>query len=362
MGQTLTHGIYLPDEGERNCYNGLAANWQLLDGAVGTIAEHTTALAGKAPLVHTHTKSDITDFPVYGTTAGTICEGNDSRLSDARTPVAHTHSKADITDLFNSVNTWTALNSYNQSIQITANFDIGTAPSSDVYGGFNFGNGTSNIGNITSRINSSGATYSRLYIGNKFANGTLDPNGTWKYVELQVGLRANGDRFIYTDGLWRNNLIPYDSTVSIGDSNHQWNNLYAKRVNTQSVNGVNPGALSFPSGNNSDAITVDITDWYIQDPDYPDDPTKKILDAANHKVDTAVPGWLHINFPNVAGNWAYARKYAAGTNMDLQRIADGAASSDFVNVALIFPIYLSCYVRIKAKTATVRIFPCLGNV
>ena len=41
MGQTLTHGIYLPDEGERNCYNGLAGNWTILDGAVGTVAEHT---------------------------------------------------------------------------------------------------------------------------------------------------------------------------------------------------------------------------------------------------------------------------------------------------------------------------------
>jgi hypothetical protein len=32
----------------------------------------------------------------YGTTAGTACEGNDSRLSDARTPTAHTHALADI--------------------------------------------------------------------------------------------------------------------------------------------------------------------------------------------------------------------------------------------------------------------------
>ena len=102
MGQTLTHGVYLPDEGERNCYAGLAANWQILDTSVGTVAEHTTQIAGKAPLVHTHTKADITDFPVYGTTAGTICEGNDSRLSDARTPVAHTHTKSDVTDLLNS--------------------------------------------------------------------------------------------------------------------------------------------------------------------------------------------------------------------------------------------------------------------
>lgn len=38
------------------------------------------------PSSHTHTKSQITDFPSYGTTAGTICQGNDSRLSDARTP------------------------------------------------------------------------------------------------------------------------------------------------------------------------------------------------------------------------------------------------------------------------------------
>ena len=38
------------------------------------------------PSSHTHTKSQITDFPAFGTTAGTICQGNDSRLSDARTP------------------------------------------------------------------------------------------------------------------------------------------------------------------------------------------------------------------------------------------------------------------------------------
>ena len=33
----------------------------------------------------------------FGTTANTFCEGNDSRLSDARTPTAHTHSASDIT-------------------------------------------------------------------------------------------------------------------------------------------------------------------------------------------------------------------------------------------------------------------------
>lgn len=35
----------------------------------------------------------------FGTTSGTFCAGNDSRLSDARTPTTHTHTMADITDL-----------------------------------------------------------------------------------------------------------------------------------------------------------------------------------------------------------------------------------------------------------------------
>ena len=61
-------------------------------------SEVDTLLNGKADTSHTHSKSQITDFPSYGTTANTICEGNDSRLSDARTPTSHTHTKSEITD------------------------------------------------------------------------------------------------------------------------------------------------------------------------------------------------------------------------------------------------------------------------
>lgn len=32
----------------------------------------------------------------FGTTAGTVCQGNDSRLSDARTPTAHSHTKSEV--------------------------------------------------------------------------------------------------------------------------------------------------------------------------------------------------------------------------------------------------------------------------
>lgn len=72
------------------------------------------------PSTHNHTKAQITDFahshtttdigaePAFskntafnknfGSVAGTVTEGNDARLSNARTPLAHTHTKSQITD------------------------------------------------------------------------------------------------------------------------------------------------------------------------------------------------------------------------------------------------------------------------
>lgn len=51
-----------------------------------------TGLSGGGDLT-----ADRTLAVVFGTTAGTVCQGNDARLSDARTPTAHTHAAADIT-------------------------------------------------------------------------------------------------------------------------------------------------------------------------------------------------------------------------------------------------------------------------
>ena len=238
MSTTLTNGLKLPDKGSVDWYADMQSNYTILDGAVGTIAEHTSALSGKAPLVHTHTKSDITDFPAYGNTAGTICEGNDSRLSDARTPVAHTHGKADITDLFNSANTWTKDNTYTQYQNVALNgTEIGVAPTSQNRNGLLFKdkNGV-NIGWLRHQYDTSGDISIEMLVSNKYTNGALDPTGTQVYQGVKQVLTSNGVSYFNWSGYVNNSLYPYTTeTFNIGDSTHQWNNLYAKGYYYNSV-------------------------------------------------------------------------------------------------------------------------------
>ena len=228
MSTTLTNGLKLPDKGSVDWYADMQSNYTILDGAVGTIAEHTSALSGKAPLVHTHTKSDITDFPVYGTTAGTICEGNDSRLSDARTPVAHTHTKGDVTDLFNSANVWSNYNSYSKGIELAGSRYAYILPEF-----------AANYSGISILTNSFGKSV-------KFGSYTVDENSvvsldtTLGFFEIYAG---------YANDVNTVRINPRNAAVAeLGTSNYKWKTL----------NGINPGALSLPDISKYDNVTSQV--------------------------------------------------------------------------------------------------------
>ena len=81
-----------------------------VSGAAPTVSQVSTDLVPMTAIVHapvtvtdsssvnlTLTGQDVTAAAIFGATSGTVCQGNDSRLSDARTPTAHVHSGADIT-------------------------------------------------------------------------------------------------------------------------------------------------------------------------------------------------------------------------------------------------------------------------
>lgn len=242
MGQTLSHGVYLPNEGERNCYAGLASNWQILNTAVGAIAE-------KAPLVHTHTVSQITDFPAYGTTAGTICEGNDSRLSDARTPVAHTHTKSDVTDLFNSANTWSAEQTITNNFYSVkeTNYELGQSyPNGNHLSGLQIKDKNGSIVGLFDIVDRSyGSTEMRITVQQKFDpdSNNRSTSGTVIFSELTIGIAANKTKFINLNADLRG------ANCNLGTATAKWKTL----------NGINPGALSLP-GEYSSSVTEYVTD------------------------------------------------------------------------------------------------------
>lgn len=63
-----------------------------------TAANPTTLTRGAGLTGANYNGASATTWAVaYGTAAGTACQGNDARLSDARTPLAHSHVWADVT-------------------------------------------------------------------------------------------------------------------------------------------------------------------------------------------------------------------------------------------------------------------------
>ena len=98
-----------------------------------------TALSGKAASSHTHGNitnagaigstagvpiitgaSGVLQAGSFGTASGTFCQGNDSRLSNARTPTAHTHDFSDTTDAIVSNGSATLTTSATTQVALTS--------------------------------------------------------------------------------------------------------------------------------------------------------------------------------------------------------------------------------------------------
>ena len=78
MGATLTNGIYLPNEGEKNCYAGLKTNWETLDQKIADIAALQQAVAGALhrEIVASLPTTDIDPNTIYMILSGTSATEN----------------------------------------------------------------------------------------------------------------------------------------------------------------------------------------------------------------------------------------------------------------------------------------------
>lgn len=78
MGQTLENGVYLPSEGERNCYAGLKTNWEILDQKVADVTALQQAVAGALhrEIVESLPTTDINPNTIYMILSGTSATEN----------------------------------------------------------------------------------------------------------------------------------------------------------------------------------------------------------------------------------------------------------------------------------------------
>lgn len=281
------------------------------DGKIGT--------AANLPLI-TGTGGAVTTGS-FGNAANTFCEGNDSRLSDARTPVAHTHGKADITDLFNSANTWTALNGFKKGIWLDGSREAYIFPeNAALYSGLTFATQSYaqsfKFGNFTTSNNEVSFNYSNAYLS--INAGYYSSNGKNK---IEVTTR-NADE------------------SSLGTATYPW----------KTFNGINPGALSLP--------TTDSSKWV--------DLSGSITVNTAYTYTPTVDGWISIELqrPNDLPSAIYIVQ--GSIKAGCYGSAPYVTGDDFIS-SVCMPVRANIAVNIYARGSTSIVssayfMPCQGNV
>ena len=192
MGQTLTNGIYLPDEGERNSYSGLEANWRTLDALILTInGKAAPNIANTWTAAQTFTAGIAGDLTgnVTGTASKAIADEDGTNIKSGYVNVAGNQTVTGNKD-------WTGTNRFagltiKDSVAL-ANGDYGQA--------------------ITYRDNQ----------GNRHAY--IQPyKNTSGVVNLAIGVDNSGSVQL------NSSLIPYATNVlSLGSSSYQWKSVYSQ--------------------------------------------------------------------------------------------------------------------------------------
>ena len=335
MGQTLPNGIYLPAEGERNCYDGLEGNWRSLDGLISTVS-------GKASATHTH--GNIT-------TDGKLATADRVVITDSTK--SFTTSNVTATELG-------YLSGVTSSIQTQLN---AKASDSDVV--HKSGNETIG-GNKT--FTGSNKVYELLpsQNGGNLGNASLlHFNGFFEGVYVYDQIKVNGDRGAWIVPVWAgatsgiqiltaDGIKPVQIGVATTDANNHivldtskgYVNFYTGSsgtdnkvefypVNTaisnlgtstnkwKTLNGINPGALSLPDLSSGTGVS---------------------LSAGANSYSPPSSGWLSINLTGaisvVCGDFCHS-----GTDMISVPVVKG-----------------STYTVTVATSGTAYLFVSQGNV
>lgn len=170
---------------------------------------------------------------------------------------------------------------------------------------------------------SSTLTQYALYLRMYDSNGDLTANDAVIYRLTSSGL----------------NVFPRTSgTDNLGTSDNKWKTL----------NGINPGALSFPANS---YVDIDTTGWTAGG-------TNRVL---INNADPTYPGWLFVRLSNIdpATDYCLVRLFGTG-NGDMS--VYGGHSDKHIMVIAPVPANVAVRVYCSAIPSYCRYYACLGNV
>lgn len=333
MGQTLTNGIFLPNEGERNCYTGLASNWRAIDGYIGGYNVHVADV-----VIHV-SQADRDKWDAVDNKA-------DTTALTAHTGDTTIHVTAE------DKNKWNAVTTKANDADVMHLTGDETSTGKKVFGdmatfdGSYLGNEASANARTAIVVESNRDTHgqSGIYI-TKFrhnkAQGSMSGNDV-VYIAFDVlensvrtnqALRASFTQFV--------NDIPtrviFYSDVNgdrfLGTAAAKWTH----------INGLNPGALSLPDLTAGVDISAYITD---------------ITGASNiNKFTPTADGWVSIGLSNADFIEIYIPSSLIGGSF---------TKSSVNNYGQAFmPVIANKEVRFALKGSSIgwaKFYPCQGNI
>lgn len=204
---------------------------------------------------------------------------------------------------------------------------FGTVPTASAYFGFRYYDSTGNVyGDMLFNSNSNGSNFLRLRCRNTDGTNTYDR-------QVQISVKRDGTT----------QFLPNNSGVTeLGTSGNKW----------KSLNGINPGALSFPS---TPTVDIDTTNW-----------DKRATNGVIGSITPSMDGWLNVQIQRDV-DFAV---WPIGSYRQLFRA--GAQSNGKYLVMIMIPVTKNVTTSLYTVPLGVsesdltfgihRFYPCLGNV
>ena len=359
MGQTLENSIYLPDEGETNCYSGLASNWRALDTLKGSYSLHAINVDIHVTAAEKETwngKADASALTAHtgDTTIHVTAEDKQAWDNHVADTVKHVTaedkakwdavtSKADDSavvhksggETISGIKTFSSravfsTTSKDGELTLRQNaYDPATNGQSALSStcGFTVTARTVTNGSFAQIgfYGASGFTTTRLNC--RYYTGAGESEESWvEYTVVGTSGSITGRSFKPSN----------NGRIDLGTNTNRWKSVYST-----SINGLEPSSLSLPSGNANDVIDISS---YITD-----------FSGTANTYTAPANGWVAISMNNCMGIQAYISGF----------FGDSRTRPTTGTIKFLMPICKNQTINLQIYGGTLenaRFIPCQGNV